>query len=92
MSEKEEKESVLGEELEEMHKELGRKLATILDELNDREERVIRLRYGLDDGISRSYEEIAKEFNLTRERIRQIEAKALKKLRRKQLEENKTDK
>ena len=82
MSEKEEKESVLGEELEEMHKELGRKLATILDELNDREERVIRLRYGLDDGISRSYEEIAKEFNLTRERNRQIEVKAIKKARR----------
>ena len=92
MSEEKKKESVLGEELEEMHKELGRKLAAILDELNDREERVVRLRYGLDDGISRSLEEVGREFNLTPARIRQIEVKALKKLRRKQLEENKTDK
>ena len=53
----------------------------ILSTLTDREEKVIRLRFGLEDGRSRTLEEVGKEFNVTRERIRQIEAKALRKLR-----------
>jgi len=61
---------------------LREQLYQILDELNEREEIVIRLRYGLDDNKPRTLEEVGKEFNVTRERIRQIEAKALKKLRR----------
>ena len=52
-----------------------------LHELNPKEERIIRLRYGLVDGRTRTLEEVGKEFNVTRERIRQIEAKALKKLK-----------
>ncbi len=55
-------------------------LEEILHELSPREEKVIRLRYGLDDNRPRTLEEVGKEFNVTRERIRQIEAKALKKL------------
>ena len=57
------------------------KLNEVLGELTDREEKVIRLRYGIDDGRNHTLEEVGKEFNVTRERIRQIEAKALKKLR-----------
>lgn len=57
------------------------KLDEVLTELTDREERVIRLRYGLDDGRNHTLEEVGKEFGVTRERIRQIEAKAIKKLR-----------
>ena len=53
----------------------------VLSQLTDREARVIRLRYGLEDGRNHTLEEVGKEFNVTRERIRQIEAKALKKLR-----------
>ena len=53
----------------------------ILDTLTPREKRVLELRYGLEDGRSRTLEEVGKEFNVTRERIRQIEAKALRKLR-----------
>lgn len=53
----------------------------VLSQLTDREARVIRLRYGLEDGRTHTLEEVGKEFNVTRERIRQIEAKALKKLR-----------
>ena len=53
----------------------------VLDSLDGREERVIRLRFGLDDGRPRTLEEVGHEFGLTRERIRQIEAKALRKLR-----------
>ena len=49
--------------------------------LTPREEKVLRLRFGLDDGRARTLEEVGKEFNVTRERIRQIEAKALRKLR-----------
>ncbi|MGM9873632.1 MAG: RNA polymerase sigma factor RpoD [Bacilli bacterium] len=60
---------------------LKEELYQVLDELTDREERVIRLRYGLDDNRPRTLEEVGKEFNVTRERIRQIEAKAIKKLR-----------
>ena len=54
-----------------------------LSQLTDREERVIRLRYGLDDGRNHTLEEVGKEFNVTRERIRQIESKAMSKLRKK---------
>ena len=53
----------------------------VLQSLSDRERKVIRLRYGLDDGATRTLEEVGHEFNVTRERIRQIEMKALKKLR-----------
>ena len=56
-------------------------LNEVLLELTDREERVLRLRFGLDDGRTRTLEEVGKEFNVTRERIRQIEAKALRKLK-----------
>ena len=56
-------------------------LNEVLLELTDREEKVLRLRFGLDDGRTRTLEEVGKEFNLTRERIRQIEAKALRKLK-----------
>ncbi len=57
------------------------RLNEVLQELTDREEKVIRLRYGLDDGRNHTLEEVGKEFGVTRERIRQIEAKAIKKLR-----------
>ncbi|MFI3129406.1 MAG: RNA polymerase sigma factor RpoD [Bacillota bacterium] len=60
---------------------LKEQFASILSTLTPREEKVIRLRYGIDDGRSRTLEEVGKEFNVTRERIRQIEAKALRKLR-----------
>ncbi|MGN1243416.1 MAG: sigma-70 family RNA polymerase sigma factor, partial [Candidatus Enterosoma sp.] len=53
----------------------------VLSQLTEREARVIRLRYGLEDGKGHTLEEVGREFNVTRERIRQIEAKALKKLR-----------
>ena len=56
-------------------------LMDVLDTLTPREEKVLRLRFGLDDGRQRTLEEVGKEFNVTRERIRQIEAKALRKLR-----------
>ena len=60
---------------------LREQLIQALHKLTPREEKVIRLRYGLDDGRLRTLEEVGKEFNVTRERIRQIEAKALRKLR-----------
>ena len=60
---------------------LKEQLISVLDTLTPREEKVLRLRYGLDDGKPRTLEEVGKEFNVTRERIRQIEAKALRKLR-----------
>ncbi len=60
---------------------LRRELMSVLKSLTPREERVIMLRFGLDDGRPRTLEELGKEFNVTRERIRQIEAKALRKLR-----------
>ncbi|MBO4776405.1 MAG: RNA polymerase sigma factor RpoD [Lachnospiraceae bacterium] len=60
---------------------LKEQLNEVLGTLTDREERVLRLRFGMDDGKARTLEEVGKEFNVTRERIRQIEAKALRKLR-----------
>lgn len=60
---------------------LKEQLGNVLSTLTDREEKVLRLRFGLEDGRSRTLEEVGKEFNVTRERIRQIEAKALRKLR-----------
>ena len=57
------------------------RVVNVLDTLTPREEKVLRLRFGLDDGRARTLEEVGKEFNVTRERIRQIEAKALRKLR-----------
>ncbi len=60
---------------------LREQLISALHKLTPREEKVIRLRYGLDDGKQRTLEEVGREFNVTRERIRQIEAKALRKLR-----------
>ena len=56
-------------------------LQEVLHTLTPREEKVIRLRFGLEDGQAHTLEEVGKEFNVTRERIRQIEAKALRKLR-----------
>ena len=63
------------------HTLLREQLMEVLDTLTPREEKVLRLRFGLKDGRSRTLEEVGKEFNVTRERIRQIEAKALRKLR-----------
>ncbi|MDR2074244.1 MAG: RNA polymerase sigma factor RpoD [Oscillospiraceae bacterium] len=60
---------------------LREQLIEVLDTLTPREEKVLRLRFGIPDGRSRTLEEVGKEFNVTRERIRQIEAKALRKLR-----------
>lgn len=60
---------------------LKEQLVEVLNTLTEREEKVLRLRFGLDDGRARTLEEVGKEFNVTRERIRQIEAKALRKLR-----------
>ncbi|MDP3063717.1 MAG: sigma-70 family RNA polymerase sigma factor, partial [Chloroflexota bacterium] len=56
-------------------------LGEVLDTLNPRERGVLQLRFGLEDGRSRTLEEVGREFGVTRERIRQIEAKALRKLR-----------
>ena len=60
---------------------LKEQLDEVLSTLTDREQKVLKLRFGLDDGRARTLEEVGKEFNVTRERIRQIEAKALRKLR-----------
>ncbi|MDF2948969.1 MAG: rpoD [Sedimentibacter sp.] len=60
---------------------LKEQLSSVLHTLTDREQKVLRLRFGLDDGRARTLEEVGKEFDVTRERIRQIEAKALRKLR-----------
>ena len=60
---------------------LKKQLNEVLSTLTPREEKVLRLRFGLDDGKTRTLEDVGKEFNVTRERIRQIEAKALRKLR-----------
>ena len=63
------------------HTLLKEQLSDVLSTLTSREEKVLRLRFGLEEGRSRTLEEVGKEFNVTRERIRQIEAKALRKLR-----------
>jgi RNA polymerase primary sigma factor len=63
------------------HQMLREQVDDVLDSLTERERRVLELRFGLDTGRSRTLEEVGKEFNVTRERIRQIEAKALRKLR-----------
>jgi RNA polymerase primary sigma factor len=63
------------------HQLLKEQVEDVLDSLTDRERKVLPLRFGLDDGRSRTLEEVGKEFHVTRERIRQIEAKALRKLR-----------
>ncbi len=62
---------------------LKNQLHEVMDTLQDREKRVLSLRFGLEDGVSRTLEEVGKEFGVTRERIRQIEAKALRKLKEK---------
>ena len=54
---------------------------TILDMLDDREAKIIKLRFGIDSGYPRTLEEVGKMFNVTRERVRQIEAKAIRRLR-----------
>ncbi|OGY25773.1 MAG: RNA polymerase sigma factor RpoD [Candidatus Woykebacteria bacterium RBG_16_44_10] len=86
----EEKDSTLGDFIpdEEVRPEdqasaelLKSHLAEVLDTLNDREKKVLRLRFGLEDGRQRTLEEVGREFGVTRERIRQIEAKAIRKLR-----------
>ena len=64
-----------------LHTLLKEQLSGVLKTLTPREEKVLRLRFGLEDGRPRTLEEVGKEFNVTRERIRQIEAKALRKLR-----------
>ncbi len=63
------------------HQLLKEQVEDVLDSLTQRERRVLQLRFGLDDGRSRTLEEVGREFGVTRERIRQIEAKALRKLR-----------
>jgi RNA polymerase primary sigma factor len=60
---------------------LKEQLVEVLSTLTDREQEVLRLRFGLDDGRARTLEEVGQQFKVTRERIRQIEAKALRKLR-----------
>jgi RNA polymerase primary sigma factor len=60
---------------------LKEKMASMLTKLNPREERIIRMRFGFEDGNPRTLEEVGQTFAVTRERIRQIEAKALRKLR-----------
>ena len=60
---------------------LQEQMNEILDGLNERERRVLIMRFGLEDGITRTLEDVGREFNVTRERVRQIEAKALRKLR-----------
>src|SRR5207247_8586417 len=63
------------------HKLLKEQVESVLEGLTLRERRVLQLRFGLEDGRTRTLEEVGREFNVTRERIRQIEAKALRKLR-----------
>jgi RNA polymerase primary sigma factor len=64
-----------------MNLSLKEKMATVLTKLSPREERIIRMRFGFEDGNPRTLEEVGQVFAVTRERIRQIEAKALRKLR-----------
>ena len=74
-------ETPIGEEEAAASTLLKEQLVEVLGTLTDREQKVLRLRFGMDDGRARTLEEVGKEFNVTRERIRQIEAKALRKLR-----------
>jgi RNA polymerase primary sigma factor len=60
---------------------LQEQMGEILDQLGDREREVLVMRFGLKDGITRTLEDVGRQFNVTRERVRQIEAKALRKLR-----------
>ena len=76
-----ENKNIVSPEVETMYELTRTKINRILQTLSQREQRVLRLRYGLDDGMSRTLEEVGREFNVTRERIRQIEMKALKKLK-----------
>ena len=73
--------SIVGPEDAAAYAMLQDQISKLLNTLTDREQRVLTLRFGLDDGRTRTLEEVCKEFNVTRERIRQIEAKALRKLR-----------
>ncbi len=70
---------------------LKNQLHDVMDLLQDRERRVLSLRFGLDDGVTRTLEEVGKEFGVTRERIRQIEAKALRKLKEKSTQKRLND-
>lgn len=70
---------------------LRNQMREILDTLQDREQRVLSLRFGLEDGVTRTLEEVGREFGVTRERIRQIEAKALKKLKEKSMQQKLED-
>ena len=73
--------TIMGPEDAASYAVLQDQISKLLDTLTEREQRVLILRFGLQDGRSRTLEEVGKEFNVTRERIRQIEAKALRKLR-----------
>uniref|UniRef100_A0A7C6EA99 Sigma-70 family RNA polymerase sigma factor n=1 Tax=candidate division WOR-3 bacterium TaxID=2052148 RepID=A0A7C6EA99_UNCW3 len=68
-------------EVKKLKAEIERKIEESLGVLTEREEKVLRLRFGLGDGVPRTLEEVGQIFNITRERVRQIEAKALRKLR-----------
>jgi RNA polymerase primary sigma factor len=63
------------------HGAQSNRLVEVLETLSEREKKVLIMRFGLDDGKSKTLEDVGKEFNVTRERIRQIEAKAIRKLR-----------
>ena len=76
-----EDQSQISPEKKMVNESLKTTLENVLSELNDREERVLKLRFGIEDGMPKTLEEVGKMFNVTRERIRQIEAKALEKLR-----------
>jgi len=67
--------------LEAARKLLRERLKEILKDLTDREQRILAMRFGLDDGVTHTLEEVGKEFGVTRERIRQIEAKAIERIR-----------
>ena len=73
--------SIVGPEDAAAYSMLQEQIQKLLGTLTEREQRVLTLRFGLDDGRTRTLEEVGREFNVTRERIRQIEAKALRKLR-----------
>jgi RNA polymerase primary sigma factor len=93
----EEDESLLGDFIEDAsmggpddaaaRKMLSEAVETVLEELNEREQEIVRLRFGLNGARSKTLEEVGREFGVTRERIRQIEAKTLSKLRQPKLSE-----